>query len=168
MSFDIFLQPCRYTGQLVTKKNRLTGEAKSVLHNEPLSEIELNAVRQVLRRANAHNPDKFGCYVVQLEDGGGAEVYGSKLATGCMVSLGGMTADLIQFLFDLLKAGNWVMLPAMEDNIAITPSSVFLKNVPDDFPRVVVCNSAAELGVLLANGVEEWEKFRNQVVGGDR
>jgi hypothetical protein len=168
MSFDIFFQPCRFSGELVTKKNLLTGEAKSVLHNEPLSEMELDAVRQVLRRANASTPDEFGCYVVQLEDGGSAEVFGSKLASGCMVALRGMTDDLIKFLFDLLKAGNWVMLPAMDGNVTIIPSSVFLKNVPDGFPRVVVCNSAAELGMLLSNGVEEWEKYRNQVVGGNR
>jgi hypothetical protein len=163
MSFDIFFQPCRYTGELVTKKNRLTGKVQSVVLSEPLSDMELNDVQQVFRRANAHSPDEFGCYVVQLEDGGSAEVFGSKLATGCMVALRGMTGDLIQFLFDLLKAGNWVMLPAMEDNVAIISSSGFLRNVPDDFPRVVVCNSAPELGVLLSNGVEEWEKYRNQV-----
>lgn len=165
MSFDIFFQPCRFSETLVTKKNSITGANQSVLPDEPLSEIELEAVQRVLKRANAHGPDEFGCYVIQLEDGGVAEVFGSELASGCTVALRGMTANLLQFLFDLLNAGNWVMLPVMEDARAITTSPGCLKNIPDDFPRVLVCNSAAELGVLLSKGVEEWEKYRNQVVG---
>jgi hypothetical protein len=167
MSFDIFFQPCRFTGSPVVKKNPFTGDPRSVLPNEPLSATELKAVQHVLKRANAHGPDEHGCYVVQLDDGGGAEVFGSELATGCMVALGGMTVDLLQFLFDLLKAGNWVMLPAMEDAVAIMTSPGCLKGTPDDFPRVVVCKSAAELGVLLSNGVQAWEKYRDQVVGGE-
>lgn len=154
MSFDIFFQPCRFTG-----------DAQAVLSNEPLSPAELKAVQQVLERADAHGPDQHGCYVVQLDDGGGAEVFSSSgLASGCMVALGGITADLLQFLFELLDAGNWVMIPAMADTAAITTAPGSLKGVPGDFPRVVVCSSAQDLGILLADGVQAWEKYRAQVV----
>jgi hypothetical protein len=166
MSFDIFFQPCRFTGTAEIKKNPFTGEALSVPLNEPLSDVELQAVQQVLKRANAQGPDDQGCYVVQLEDGGEAEVFGSDLANSCMVALQGMTDDLLRFLFDLLKAGNWVMLPAMEDPVAITTSPGILRGIPDDFPRVVTCNSAAELGVLLSSGVHAWEEYRDQVKKG--
>jgi hypothetical protein len=60
------------------------------------------------------------------------------------------------------------MLPAMEDNVAITTSPESMKGIPDDFPAVVVCNSVEELAVLLADGVGAWEKYRDHVVGGDR
>jgi len=153
MSFDVFFQPCRFTS-----------DAQAVLANEALSPAELQAVHQVLERANAHGPDLQGCYVVQLGDGGGAEVYGASLAMGCMVALRGMTAELLQFLLRLLEAGNWVMLPAMADAMAITTSPGSLKGIPADFPRVIVCNSAEELGLLLADGVQAWEKYRAQVV----
>jgi hypothetical protein len=130
MSLDIFFQPCRFTGRPIVKQNPFTGETQSVLGNEPLSAAELKAVQQVLMRAKADGPDEYGCYVVQVDDGAGAEVFGSELATGCMVALREMTADLLQFLFDLLKAGNWVMLPAMEDAVAITTAPECLKGIP--------------------------------------
>jgi hypothetical protein len=56
-----------------------------------------------------------GCCTVDFNDGGAAEVFADRLKSGCMVALRGMTPEVSQFLFELLKAGNWVMLPAMED-----------------------------------------------------
>ncbi len=164
MSFDLFFQPCRFSGKPVVKKHPFTGEARSGLPREPLSAAEMKAVRQVLKRVT-QGPDEHGCYIVQLDDGGGAEVFADDLKTGCMVALRGMTPNLLQFLFDLLKAGNWVMLPAMEDAVAITTSRESIKGVSEDFPRIVICNSADELGVLLTEGVQAWQKYRDQVVG---
>lgn len=122
------------------------------------------AVEQVLGQANPLGPDEHGCYVIDLDDGGSAEVFTNQLAAGCMVALRGMTPRLNQFLFDLLKAGNWVMLPMMEDVVAITTSPESVKVIPDDFPEVVVCHSAEELSFLLGNGVETWKNYRDQVV----
>ena len=85
-----------------------------------------------------------------------------------MVALRGITPGLLQFLIDLLKAGNWSMVPAMEDIVAIVPSLESVKkNVPDDFPKIVVCNSADELGILLSGGFRAWKKYRDHVVGDD-
>jgi hypothetical protein len=165
MSFDIFFRPCRFGGATVQKTNPFTGKIESVLVNEPLDTAELEAVRKVLKRANANGPDEFGCYVVDL-DGGSAEVFGDDLEAGCMVKLWGMTSALSRFLYDLLKAGNWVMLPAMEDIVAITTSPGSIKGIPDDFPKVVVCNSHDELALLLTKGVRTWEKYRDQIVAG--
>jgi len=167
VSFDIFFQPCRFTGSSVEQKNPFTGEVRSVLANEPLNSAELEAVRKVLWQAKAGGPDEQGCYVVQLGDGGGAEVFGDDLATGCMVALRGMTPDLSRFLYNLLKAGNWVMLPAMEDAMAITAAPGAMRGIPDDFPRVVACNSAEELAALLAGGIGAWEKTVIRFVGGE-
>ncbi len=165
MSFDIFYQPCRYGSKLVKRINPLTKEEESVLPNEPLTPPELKAVRGVLKGANAEKPDKFGCYVVELEDGGGAEVFGKDLANGCMVALRGLTPGVVTFLLDLLRAGNWVMCPAMEDNIAITCTPDKMWGTPDDFPEIVVCESAEELGVLLTDGFRAWKKYRDKVAG---
>lgn len=163
MSFDIFFQPCRFGGNTIQVENPFTGETQTTPENEPLKPAELRAVQTVLKRANARGPDEFGCYVVQLADGGGAEIFGKDLENSCMVALRGMTSDTCQLLFDLLKAGNWVMIPAMEDTAAITASWHSVKNAPDDFPRIVVCHSAAELSVLLSKGVREWERYRDQI-----
>src|SRR5437016_3987129 len=84
MSLDIFFQPCRFTGSPVVGNNPFTGEAQSFLPDEPLRAAELKAVQQVLKRAKAHGPDAEGCYVVRLDDGGEAEIFGRELETGCM------------------------------------------------------------------------------------
>jgi hypothetical protein len=81
-----------------------------------------------------------------------------------MVTLRGITPNLTQFLFDLLKAGKWVMIPVMEDLVAITASPESTKGIPEDFPRIVVCNSPHEMGLLLTNGVKAWQRYRDQVV----
>jgi hypothetical protein len=166
LSFDIFFQTCRVAAQPVVKKSTFTGEAETVLPEEPLSAAEVQAVRKVLEKVQAQGPDEHGCYVVELEDGGGAEVFADKLQTGCMVALREITPSLLHFLFDLLKAGNWVMLPAMEGDIAITTAPGSIRGLPEDFPKVVVCNSANEMGVLLTKGVKAWQRYRDQVVDG--
>ena len=163
MSFDIFFAPCRYGSKPVKQKNPFTGKEESVLPNETLTVAELEAVRELLKRANAPAPDAYGCYFVEFDDGGGAEIFGRDLSKGCMVAVRGITPIFLQFLIDLLKAGNWVMCPAMEDNIAVTCSPECLKGVPDDFPKVVICNSADELGVLLSDGFLAWKKYRDVV-----
>jgi hypothetical protein len=166
VSFDLFFQPCRYRGKPIEVKNPFTGKVQTKLPNGQLSASELSAVERVLKKAKAKGPDEHGCYVVELGDGGAAEVFGHDLSTGCMVAVRGMTPHLSRFLFNLLQAGNWVMLPAMEEAVAITTSPTSVKGVPADFPRVVVCDSAEELAVLLADGIRAWEQYRDQVVGG--
>ena len=160
MSFDIFFQPCRYGATPVEQRDPSTGQIESVLPNEPLTDAELNTVRAVLCKATIHRRDESGCHVVAVDDGGEAEVYADNLDRGCMVALRGITPGLLQFLIDLLKAGNWSMVPAMEDIVAIVPSLECVKSVPDNFPRRVVCNSAGELGVLLSGGFDAWKKYR--------
>jgi hypothetical protein len=73
---------------------------------------------------------------------------------------------LVQFLFDLLVAGRWVMIPAMADTVAITNSPDNVFGLPDGFPRLVECGSSEELGVILTDGAQAWERYRDQVVGG--
>lgn len=165
MSFDIFFQTCRFGTTLVEEKNPSTGMVRSVLPSDPLMPSEFTALRAVLKKVTARGPDEFGCYVVQFPDGGSAEVFGCELEQHCMVAVRGTTPDLFRFLFDILMAGNWVMLPAMEDAVAITCSPQSVKNLPGDFPRLVVCNSADDLGILLSKGFGAWKKYRDQIVG---
>jgi hypothetical protein len=166
MSFDIFYQPCRYGGKPVKIENRFTGKVVSQIPNAPLTAAELRAVQGILKKTKAQGPDEFGSYSISLRDGGEAEVNGTDLASGCMVAVRGMTSDLIQFLYDLLKAGNWVMRPVMEESATITTAPDCIKGMPADFPKLAVCNSPEELGVLLTDGLQAWEKHRDQVVKG--
>ncbi|HVK11953.1 MAG TPA: hypothetical protein VM597_24480 [Gemmataceae bacterium] len=162
MSFDLFFQPCRYGRKPVKRKNPFTGADNLILPTEPLTAAELKAVRAVLKKAGGQ-PDDGGSYLVEFEDGGGAEVIVTDLAEGCMVAVGSLTPDLLGFLADLLRAGNWALLPAMDGDIAITVSPDSVKNAPDDFPEVVTCDSADDLGVLLGDGFKAWKKYRDRV-----
>ncbi len=166
MSFDIFFQPCRFGGQPIEKRDRWTGKVRPVLPNEPLTAAELQAVKHVLAKAQARGSSEHNCYCVELPDGGSAEIYGRDLGSGSMAAVRGMTPDLLQFLHDLLRAGNWVMFPAMKGVDGITAAPASLKGIPEGFPTIIVCNSKDELGILLADGVAAWQRYRDQVVVG--
>ena len=165
MSFDIFYQPCRFGTEPVEHKNPFTGEVKTVLPVRPLSSHDLKAVRHVLESATAVGPDEHGSYLVRFADGGVAEIYGGNdPETGCMAALRrGLTPDLLRFLFDLLRAADWIMLPTMKDNPAITAMPGRAASFADSFPEVV-CYSAVELGAVLTGGFEEWKRIRDQIV----
>ena len=167
MSFDVFFQPAQFSDDAIEQTNPFTGEVLSVVPMVPLAGSELDAVRQVLKGATSHGPDDFGCHVVKFQDGGVAQIFASELERGCMAALRGITPDLLQFLYDMLVAGRWVMLPAMENPVSITTPSSSVSGLPEDFLEVVECKSAAELGVLLNDGFQTWKKYRDQVLGGE-
>lgn len=162
MSFDIFFQTCRYTGQTKTVKNPFTGQDVVSTESEPLTAAEVKAVREVLARYRPSDPLDDDVRV-RMPDGSEAEVFGKNLESSCMVALRGLTPALSQFLFELLQAGNWVMLPAMDDDVSITTAPDRVAGLPDDFPRLVECRSAQELHQLLTGGVQAWERYRDQV-----
>src|SRR5262249_22621262 len=122
----------------------------------------VKSVRKVLNEASAHGPDEEGCYAIDFDDGGAAEVFGDDVSEGCMVAVRGITRDLLRFLLDLLKAANWFMEPVMEESVAITSSPERPPTVSDDY-QIVVCDSAEELGQLLSGGFRAWKKYRDQV-----
>lgn len=165
MSLDIFFQPCRFGEAPIEKKNPFTGELQSVFPVKPLSGAELSAVRQVLKQATTKDFDEADCQVVTFQDGGIVEVDAGNLEEGCRVGLSGMTPDVLQFLYDLLSAGRWAMIPAMEDLVAVTTSRENVSGESKNFPRVVECRSAEELGRLLSDGVRAWEEYRDRIVG---
>ena len=134
MSFDLFYMPSRFGTEPVERKNPFTGEVQTSLPVVPLSAEDVRAVHGVLAGAGARGPDEFGCFVVELGDGGGAEVFASDLETGCMVALRGLTPDLLRFLYDLLGAAEWVLLPAMEGNPAIVTSPGLASGIRRQLP----------------------------------
>jgi hypothetical protein len=166
MSFDVLYMPCRFGSAKIERKNEYTGKIESVLPNDTLTAAEFKAVRDVLNGATIHGPDEFGCHVVRAKDGGETEVFARNLDQKCMVALRGISPGLLEFLFDLLRAGNWCMIPPTEENFAIVSSLAAVRSVPDDFPKIVICNSAEELGSLLSGDLSAWKKYRDQVVGG--
>ncbi len=82
-----------------------------------------------------------------------------------MVAVRGITPELTQFLFDMLQAGNWVMLPVTEDFVAITTAPESIKGIPDGFPEIVTVNTADEVAVLVHKGVQAWQEYRDNAAG---
>ena len=159
MSFDIFFQPCRFAAQAVEAENPFTGKVETTQPNAPLTKSELAAVRHALDVEHVTKRSDHGGYDIQLPDGGLADVFAEDLETGCMFAVRVLSPGLVALLFDVLDAANWVMLPAMENSIAITCSPGSVSNMPDGFPAVVICNSSAELELLLIGGFEAWKQY---------
>jgi hypothetical protein len=138
VSIDVFFQPGRFDefGQCA-----------------PLAAGEREAVERLLRRVAPSGPDTHDCWVVELGDGGIAEVFARDLREGCMFALRGFTPEIVRLLFDVLVAGNWVMLPAVEGCGAIAASMDVVHTPPDGFPSLTVFTSAPALSTLLVGAI---------------
>src|SRR3954453_13179778 len=165
MGFDIFFVRSRLRSERVERRNPFTGEVMSVRPQEPLTDSELRAVREVLRKAGTPGPDEYGCSLIGFGDGGTATVNTDGLEEGCSVTIRrGLSPDCLRFLIDLLNAAEWVMFPAMEGNPAIVSSPGLASGFADGFPEVV-CGSPGELGAILSGGYDAWRRYRDRIVG---
>jgi hypothetical protein len=166
MSFDIFFQPCRFDTEPVEVTNEFTGKTTTERPSIPLSAAELAAVRSALDRPGVSKPDRDDdTYSVDCADGGSAQVFAADLQKSCMFAVYGLTPELVSIMFDVLRAANWVMIPAMEDLMAIAASPDSVQGAPDDFLPVVVCSSATELSTLLIDGFDAWKRYRDRIFG---
>jgi hypothetical protein len=161
MQLEFFFQPCRYDGTKVEGRNPFTGENALIPNNEPLNSAESRAVKALLDKAAGHGPDENGFYRITLDDGCEIGVYASHVETGCMVTFRWLPTSLFQFAIDLLKAGNWVLLPAVESTVAVVTSMDSVKGIPDNFPPIVVSNSAEDLKVLITVGFDAWKQIQD-------
>jgi hypothetical protein len=151
MSFDIFLQ--------------------KFVAGEP-AEVNREQVRAVLQATKSTGPDDFGFYVVTFPDGVDVELSaegldGAAKFTGCTFHVRGMCPHLVRFILEIAKAGDMVILPAMEDFVPILSSPEQKQHLPSDLvqegPEPVVCGSPSELESLLSGGYAGWQKYRDQV-----
>jgi hypothetical protein len=154
MSCDVFFQPCRYGYSTERDESSVVLRGDQVRISVPLTLAEEQAVRSILARACPSRLDARCRWVVEVADGGSAVVFGKDLRKGCVFTLSRLTPDLTRLLFDVLVAGNWVMLPAHVGPRVIVASMDAIRGEPEGFPDVVVCESAEALGALLACAVE--------------
>ncbi len=155
MSFDLFYMSSHFGSEPVEQKNVWTGEVQKFRPSLPLTPDELSAVQNLLRESAPTGPGDEGCYVVTLPNGGVAEVFGDDLSRGFMVAVRGeFSPAFLELLYRLLKDGNLLLRPAMEDAVTIGANESSFDEIPDDMPQKVVCNSGKELGVLLSNGLD--------------
>jgi hypothetical protein len=152
MSFDVFLQ-------------RFDEGASS--------KVDLQKVRAVLDAIQFKGPDEFGFYRVQFPDGNAVEfsaegLDGSAEFNSCAFHIRGLSHDLAKFIFEIAKAADLVILPAMEDFVPILSAAKQRRTLPADLLKrsrpAVLCKSPSELEALLSRGYSGWKKYRNQVI----
>ena len=152
MSFDVFLQ--RFVG------------------GEP-AEVRRESVQPVLMTSSHSGPDEYGYFIVTFPDGVDVELLakgldGSGSFTGCAFRVRGLSSNLAAFIFEVAKAGDMVVLPAMEDFVPILSAPEQRNELPPDLQsgerEPVLCRSASELEVLLSGGYAAWQKYLSQVL----
>jgi hypothetical protein len=151
VSFDVFLQ--RFAD----------GES---------AEVDRRPVRKVLAAATHRGPDDVGFYIVAFPDGVEVEFSAKGLEsgesfTGCAFHIRGFGDGLMKFMLDIARAGDMVIIPAMEGNPLVLVSEEQKKNVPADLQesfQSIVVRSPAELGAVLSGGFEGWSAYRDQVL----
>jgi len=136
------------------------------------AQVDRRRVREVLGAANYRGPDDFGFYVVAFPDGvevefsaGGLE--SGKSFTGCAFHIRGFGDDLMTFVFDIARAGDMVIIPAMEGSPLLLISERQKNNVPADLQerfQSIVVGSAGELGAVLRGGLKGWSAYRDHVL----
>jgi|SRR5208282_6609800 len=141
------------------------------------AEVNRDPVRAVLETQDFTGPDNFGFYRIKFEDGVDVELSakgldGAGVFTGCAFHVRGMSPHLVAFILEIARVGDMVLLPAMEDFVAILSSPHQKEHLPADLvengPEPVVCESSPELAVLLSGGHAGWQKYLDQVSGQNR
>ena len=85
---------------------------------------------------------------------------------GCAFHIRAFSDDLMKFILDVARAGDMVIIPAMEGNPLLLVSEVQKKGVPADVReslRPIVVESSGELGAVLLGGFEGWLSYRDRV-----
>jgi len=158
MSFDVFLQ------------HFSAGKEASV---DPVP------VAAILAKHQHRGPDEFGFYHVEFADGVSVEfsasgLDGSEPFTGCAFHIRGVCPQLFDFVFDVAHAGDFVIFNAQGDDSAESPVLILIRNgqEADMLPELLkqytsrpVATSGEMIQQLLFPDFEEWQEYRDQVVG---
>jgi hypothetical protein len=137
-------------------------------------------VRAALAKERYCGPNSFGFYVVEFKDGVDVEfnaggVDGSEAFSVCAFHIRGMSPSLVQFVFEIAKAGDFVIFNCQGDGSKASPVLILVDphqeaQLPADlipqFPNRPVCTSGEMLGSLLLAGFDGWLGYRDQVVNG--
>jgi hypothetical protein len=136
------------------------------------------SVAEVLARQSYTGPDEFGFYCVEFMDGVAVEFNASGLQgkepfSGCAFHVRCIGRSLITFVFDVARAGNFVIFNCQGDDSEESPVLIMVRseqaaNIPTglsvQYARRPICTSAEMLGALLFPGYDSWQEYRDQVV----
>jgi hypothetical protein len=138
--------------------------------------IDPAPVAIVLASEGYTGPDQFGFYCVGFADGVNVEfnaggLDGKKPFTGCAFHIRGIGPSLIQFVFDVARAGDFVIFNCQGEDSEASPVLILVNQsqaaqLPAELQYVnrPICTSAEILGTLLFPGYDRWEAYRDQVI----
>lgn len=147
MSFDLFLQRFQ------------SGDSAEV------SRVEVLAA---LRRHSKVAADRFGFYLIDFSDGSSVEFSAKELEgdgsfTGCAFHVRGFSKSIIEFIFDVAKSGDMVVLNAQGSGDTSNPVAILsdvsqAENLPaEGLPNPVLCTSSEHLSELLGGRLSTLE-----------
>ena len=112
--------------------------------------IDPAPVAAVLARRRHTGPDDFGFYVVEFEDGSSVEfnaggLDGRKSFSGCAFHIRGTASGLFAFVFDVARAGDFVIFNAQGDDAAESPVLILVgPGQETELPIEVVGQAASQ------------------------
>ncbi|WP_417383676.1 hypothetical protein [Gimesia sp.] len=167
MSFDFQLQFRHLPGQAeVAATSAESGNATSS-KSSLVSRCE--TLREILKSADAPEPDSHGCYHPHMADCSKVEVYLDGLkdqsdSSSIKFRLYGISKDNMRFLFELAKKGDLVILPAWNEGTAIVTSENNAQQNSSQWPNTVSVTTPGELMSVLKEGRETLPTFRKEAV----
>ncbi|MBM3995756.1 MAG: hypothetical protein FJ303_16635 [Planctomycetes bacterium] len=128
--------------------------------------VEPGPVSRVLAEHGCDDPDEFGVCTLDFDDGGEVEVHargldGARPFIGCAINIREIGGKLAAFVFEVARAGNFVIFNSHGKDTADCPSLILLnsdqeRELPDgmasEYSVLPVCTSAKMLGRLLFQG----------------
>lgn len=138
--------------------------------NGESSQVRRQPVLAVLLRTTYRGPDKFGYYHVEFSDGGHVEFSASGLESnepfdGCAFNIRNFGDDLLRFILEVARAGDMVVLPAMESSPLIFVHAEQKVHVPADMVEnfhPIEVQSIEELRKILVDGFQAWWELRER------
>jgi hypothetical protein len=141
--------------------------------------IDPAPVVAILARQQHTGPDDFGFYNVGFADGVSVEfnasgLDGRKPFAGCAFHVRGAGPGLFDFMFDVARAGDFVIFNAQGDDSAESPVLIQVRpgqegdlspGLVEQYTSRPVCTSGTMLQRLLFPDFEKWQDYRDQVVG---
>jgi hypothetical protein len=134
------------------------------------ADVDRGPVLRVLEAQQFVEPHNDENFDVRFPDGTHIEfsaqgLKSSKKFDGCSFAIRRMSKSGIKFMFDVAKAGNMVMFPAMQGNPCIIVDRVQQLHLPHDLNfEIVACMSAEELEQLLSGGYQLWRNYLEGII----
>ena len=140
------------------------------------SSVDRSAVLEVLRRHCNDTEGEFGFYTVPFEDGSRVEFSARGLESGgefngCAFHLRHFSKNVISFVYEVALAGDMVIFNAQGSDTPEEPLAVAVnEHQVDQLPagaasNPAICSSPDELAHLLGVTFEQWDDYRNHVLG---